>query len=122
MMSGMADKPNRPSPSCRTADLGPRPPPGRRRLMLGPELMAELAYESYEAPWISVSVAAQPGLEPFLPYFADPAAWADDDPAVDAMLVEVGRRGGFKLFDEAGLEAEGFGPVNLTCTGGSLRY
>ena len=90
--------------------------------MLGPELMAELTYDSYETPWITVSVTAQPGLEPFLPYFGDPETWADDDPAIDAMLVEVERRGGFKLFDKAGLEAHGFGLVNLTCTGGSLRY
>ena len=60
-------------------------------------------------PGITVSVLAQPGLEPFLPYFADPEAWAGNDPAVDAMLVEVERRGGIRLFDEAGLEVHGFG-------------
>ena len=65
MVSGMADKLRRPFSSYRAADLGARAPPRRWRLMLGPELVAELAYDSYETPWITVLVTAQPGLEPF---------------------------------------------------------
>ncbi len=118
----MATRPNHPRSSYRAADLGPEPPPCRWRLMLSSELMAELAFESYETPWITVSVKVQPGLAPFLQYFGGPEAWPDDDPAIDAMLAEVERRGGFKLFDEAGLEAEGFSLVNLTGVDANLRY
>lgn len=90
--------------------------------MLGGEPMAELAYESYETPWITVGVDAWPALLPFLPYFADPDLWPEDDPAFDAMVAEVHRRGRFRLFDDAGLEVAGFSLVNLDETGANLRY
>ena len=72
-------------------------------------------------PWITASVAPQPGLQPFLSFFEDPDTWADDDPAMDAILLEVDRRGGFKLFDDDGGEVERFTLVNLSETEANLR-
>lgn len=96
-------------------------PSYRWRLVLGSELMAELLYESYATPWISVSVQPGPGLAPFLPYFGDNEAWRDDDTAIDDMLDEIKRRGGFKLIDDKGHEVAPFTLVNLDEAGGDLR-
>lgn len=108
--------------SYRAADLGPAPPPRRWRLMLGPQLMAELTWQSYQTPWITVAVKAQPGLAPFIRYFGDAEEWPDHDPTIDAIVAEVSRRGRFELFDEKGLKADPFTLVNLTETSANLRY
>lgn len=115
-------QPKIPSSSYRAADLGPRPPPRGWRLVLGSELMAELVFAAYETPWITVSVKPQPGLAPFMRYFADPDGWADDDATIDAMLEEIARRGGFRLFDDLELEAKPFTLVNLDGISANLRY
>ena len=103
--------------------MEPRDAPSHRwRLMLGGELMAELSYDSYAFPWISVAVQPGPGLAPFLPYFGDATAWRDDDPALDAMLDQVAHRGGFRLFDGDRREIAPFTLVNLDGSSGDLRF
>ncbi len=111
-----------PNASYRIADLGDKPAPRSWRLMLGADLMAELSFLEYETPWITVSVDPRPGLRAYLPYFGDPDAWADDDPAIDAMLAAIRAAGGFRLWDEHGGEAAPFTLVNLDERFGNLRY
>ena len=110
-----------PSPSSTTppATSGP---PKQWELRLGGELMAELFFESYETPWISVSVKARAGMQPFWRYFEDAEKWPDDDESIDAMLHEIKRRGSFTLVPDRGSPTQSFTLVNFNESQGSLRF
>lgn len=71
---------------------------------------------------IDVLVHPEPGLARFLPVLADPDAWTDDDPAIDALLAERNRRGGFRLMDQAGQDISPFTLVNLDESRANLRF
>lgn len=96
--------------------------PRRWELRLGDELLAELTFESFETPWIDVSVLARPGLERFQRSFHPVELWPDADPVFDAMLVEVDQRGGFILIPDDGAPTSAFTLVNLDEHGANLRY
>ncbi len=96
-------------------------PPRHWQLRLGGELMAELAFISYETPWISVSTKAYPGMTPFWRYFTDPQTWPNHDATFDATVQMVKQRGGFILIPEGGAPTQSFSLVNFSQHGGNLR-
>lgn len=100
----------------------PSKPPQHWELRLGNELLAELFFESYETPWIDVSIEALPALDPFWRNFQDSRTWADDDATIDAMLLEIDRRGGFTLIPDGEPPTRTFTLINLDERGGNLRY
>ena len=83
----------------RLASRRRRPVRARRRwrLLLGGQVLADLWFESYETPWITVRVDASAAFDRYRPFFTDPDRWAEDDASLDAMLLDVRQHGGFRL-------------------------
>ncbi len=119
--SAAVPPPPAPPLTGRLPSSGPPPPPGHWELRLGGELMAELSLQSYETPWTSVTVKAHPGIEPFWRNFEDPETWPDNDPAINAMLREIKRRGGFTLTPDGAAPTRSFTLVNFNRQTGDLR-
>lgn len=104
--------------------VGPRPTGAARRweLRLGGELLAELFFEGYEFPWIEVSVKPRSGMQPFWRGFQEEAPGVNTDAGLEAMYVEVERRGGFTLIPDGEPPTDSFTLVNFDKDGGNLRY
>lgn len=83
-------------------------------LTLGERAMAELWFDSYETPWITVRVKAGPGFDRFRSYFAQEDDWPDEgDRGFESVLDEVTMLGGFRLATEGEAERREFTLVNL---------
>jgi hypothetical protein len=107
-----------PAPSA----IGPQTssPVRHWELRLGGELLAELFFQGYVFPWIEVSVTSRPGMEPFWRYF-NQGTWTDHDAILDAMIIEIRRRGGFTLIPDGEAPTQQFTLANLDIHGGDLR-
>lgn len=89
-------------------------------LKLGEDALAELRYDSFETPWLTVLVVAEAGFERFRGYFGELDDWPDADLEFDAMVAEVEAKGGFTLAAEDGEVQSDFTLVNVEAKSGVL--
>jgi hypothetical protein len=71
-------------------------------LTLGETLVATIAPDRVDAPWIYGRLVASAAFDRFRPYFTDPDGWSEDDEVLDALYDEVTAEGGFELEDLIG--------------------